>query len=88
MDRWRDKKADVSKIYNPDEVKVFISKAIHNPYIKVNEEGIEAAAVTAFGAGATSISLPPIIKLDQPFQYAVIEKQTGAVLFSGTVFSS
>jgi serine protease inhibitor len=28
---------------------------------------------------------PPILKLDHPFLYAIIEKQTGIVLFIGIV---
>ena len=77
--------ADFSKMYNPTQVNVLISKAIHKTYIKVNEEGTEAAAVTAFGAGTTSVSMPPIIRLDHPFLYAIIENQTGAVIFLGTI---
>ncbi len=78
-------KADFFKIYDPSEVKVFISKAIHKAYIKVNEEGTEAAAVTAIGMGITSMPLISTVKLDHPFLYTIVEKQTGAVLFLGTV---
>ncbi len=79
-------KADFSKIYDPSQVSVYISKAIHKAYIKVNEEGTEAAAVTAIGIGVTSFpTLPTVFKLDHPFLYTIIEKQTGAVLFLGTV---
>jgi len=78
--------ADFSKIYDPSQVKVYITKAIHKTYIKVNEEGTEAAAVTALGAGTTSVPAPPpIFKLDHPFVYSIVEKQTGAVLFLGMV---
>ena len=77
--------ADFSKLYDPSQVKVYITKAIHKTYIKVNEEGTEAAAVTAIGAGMTSVSQPSIFRLDHPFLYAIIEKQTGAVLFLGMV---
>jgi serpin B len=77
--------ADFSKIYDPAQTKVYISKAIHKTYIKVDEEGTEAAAVTAFGMTTTAILLPNIFKLDHPFIYAIVEKQTGAVLFLGTV---
>jgi serpin B len=78
------KDADFSKLYDPSQVRVHISKAIHKTYIKVNEEGTEAAAVTAIGMGITSSpASSPIFKLDHPFMYAIIEKQTGAVLFLG-----
>lgn len=78
--------ADFSKLYDPSQVRVYISKAIHKTYIKVNEEGTEAAAANVIGF--TYTSLPPsvpIIKLDHPFLYAIVEKQTGAVLFLGMV---
>jgi len=75
--------ADFSKIYAP--AKVNISKAIHKAYIKVNEEGTEAAAVTVIGMQTTSFPSIPTFKSDHPFLYTIIEKQTGAVLFLGTV---
>jgi serine protease inhibitor len=78
--------ADFSKIYDPSQVKVYISKAIHKAYIKVNEEGTEAAATTAIGITSTGMPLPPpVFKLDHPFVYSIVEKQTGAVLFLGIV---
>ena len=81
-----DSNADFSKLYNPSQVKVYISKAIHKTYIKVNEEGTEAAAATAIGISFTTApSLPYIFKLDHPFLYAIVENQTGAILFLGKV---
>jgi serine protease inhibitor len=78
--------ADFSKLYDPQQTSVHISKAIHKAYIKVNEEGTEAAAVTIIGIGVTSFpALPSVLKIDHPFLYTIIEKQTGAVLFLGTV---
>lgn len=78
--------ADFSKIYDPSQLQVYISKAIHKAYIKVNEEGTEAAAVTAIGITITAMPLPPpVFKLDHPFVYSIVEKQTGAVIFLGIV---
>lgn len=78
--------ADFSKLYDPSQVKVYISKAIHKTYIKVDEEGTEAAAATAIGISfVTSIPSIPVFKLDHSFLYSIIEKQTGAVLFLGMV---
>ncbi|MEO8822968.1 MAG: serpin family protein, partial [Ginsengibacter sp.] len=77
--------ADFSNIYDPTQTKVYISKAIHKTYIKVNEEGTEAAAATAVGISLTSVMVPEIFKIDHPFIYAIIEKQTGAVVFLGMV---
>lgn len=77
--------ADFSKMYQTNQP-VEITKAIHKTYIKVDEEGTEAAAVTTIGVGTTSVNIPErIIKLDHPFLYAIMEKQTGTILFLGVV---
>jgi serpin B len=72
--------ADFSKMYN---VPVYISQAIHKTYIKVDEEGTEAAAVTGIGISDTAIELPQVITFDHPFMYVIAEKQTGTILFTG-----
>lgn len=77
--------ADFSKMYDPAQVNIHITKAIHKTFIKVNEEGTEAAAVTAIGTGTTSAPMNLVLTLDHPFLYAIIEKQTGAILFLGIV---
>jgi serine protease inhibitor len=79
------KNADFSNMYNPGQVKPYITQAIHKTYIKVNEEGTEAAAITAIGIGTTAVVLPPVFKADHPFLYTIVEKQTGTVLFVGIV---
>ena len=75
-------KADFSKMYNTGNVS--ITKAVHKTYIKVNEEGTEAAAVTAIGvATAAAFNLP--VNFNRPFLYTIIEKQTGIITFVGIV---
>lgn len=73
--------ADFGKMYTATGVQ--ITKAIHKTYIKVDEEGTVAAAVTGIGMTATSMPVDEIIKFDHPFMYIIAEKQTGAVLFTG-----
>ncbi|HEX4372189.1 MAG TPA: serpin family protein [Puia sp.] len=77
--------ADLSKMYDPAQTNAYINKAIHKTYIKVNEQGTQAAAVTVIGIVETASPNVPLFKFDQPFLYAIIEKQTGAILFVGTV---
>lgn len=77
--------ADFSKMYDPAQVKPFITKSIHKTYIKVDEEGTEAAAVTVIGIGYTSVITPTLFIADHPFLYTIIEKQTGTVVFTGIV---
>ena len=74
--------ADFSKMYSNG--KVNITKAVHKTYIKVNEQGTIAAATTSIGMHAMAVFIP-LIKINRPFMYAIIEKKSGAVLFLGTV---
>jgi serpin B len=75
--------ADFSGI---SEIDLLISKVIHKTYIDVNEEGTEAAAVTAVEIGVTSIGPgggPVIIRLDRPFLFAITENSSKSIVFIG-----
>jgi serine protease inhibitor len=60
----------------------FLSTVAHKTYIRVDEKGTEAAAVTG---GAMATSLPPSFTVDRPFVFTVTDTRTGTVLFVGTV---
>jgi serpin B len=76
--------ANFTKI-NPD-YQLLITKVKHKTYIKVNEEGTEAAAVTSVGIGLTSFPAnPPEFHVNRPFFYVITEEDTGAILFLGKV---
>jgi serpin B len=61
---------------------VWLDLVKQKSYVKVDEEGTEAAAVT----GAVIVeSLPPEIRADRPFLFAIRERLTGTVLFLGIV---
>jgi serpin B len=76
--------ADFSKI-NPDQ-QLFITKVKHKTFIKVNEEGTEAAAVTSVGIGVTSMPANPLeFHVNRSFLYVITEEDTGAILFIGKV---
>jgi serine protease inhibitor len=67
---------------------LFISFVKQKTYVAVNEEGTEAAAVTAIGvqAAAVRIEPPPFhFVVDRPFFMAIREKQTGLILFLGAI---
>ncbi|MCK4990456.1 MAG: hypothetical protein KAS29_08225, partial [Bacteroidales bacterium] len=66
-------------------VDLLISDVIHKTYIKVNEEGTEAAAVTAVVMELTSIGPMNEIRLDRPFLFAITEKSSKSILFMGKV---
>lgn len=62
---------------------LFISSVRHKTYIKVDEEGTEAAAATSVGVGV--VSMPPTLRADRPFIFVIHEVNTGAILFIGRV---
>lgn len=51
-------------------------------FVKVDEEGTEAAAVTG---GAVVTSAPAEIRFDRPFLFVLRERLTGAILFMGVI---
>jgi serine protease inhibitor len=66
---------------------LFVSKIAHEAWLKVDEVGTEATAATAVVMGVKSVSLgePTIVRIDKPFFYAVVNSQTGLLLFQGHV---
>jgi serpin B len=66
-----------------------INQVRHKTFIDVNEEGTEAAAATSIGIMPTSIPAqpdPPFqMEVDRPFLVAIRDRQTGALLFLGSV---
>ncbi|MBU8935012.1 MAG: serpin family protein [candidate division Zixibacteria bacterium] len=76
--------ADFSNI--SEQIELYITQVIHKVYIRVDEEGTEAAAVTAIGIGTTSE--PPdnfVMRIDRPFLFAIYERHSGTLLFVGRV---
>ena len=76
--------ADLSGISNGA---INISDIKHITYIKVDEDGTEAAAVTAaIAVGCALHTERPInFIVDRPFAYIIREKSTGMILFMGRV---
>jgi len=66
---------------------LFISQVVHKAFIDVNEEGTEAAAATAVIMLKSSIGGSSRIVLDcnHPFIYLIQHKQTGTILFMGSI---
>ncbi len=64
-----------------------ISFVKHKSYVKVDEEGTEAAAVTVVGMRITSVQIVKRfhMKVDRPFLFVIHEQETGAVLFVGKI---
>lgn len=75
--------ADFSGI---SEITLFISDVIHKTYIDCNEEGTEAAAVTAVVMNTTSVGPgggPIVIRFDRPFLFAITENSSNSIVFVG-----
>jgi serpin B len=68
-----------------DDPALCVSKIKHKTFVEVNEEGTEAAAVTAIEIGRTSDGPPTPVPFfaNRPFLYLIKEKSTGAILFIG-----
>ena len=68
---------------------LYISRVMHKTFIETNEEGTEAAAVTAVEVGETSVGpdQPVYFTVNRPFVYFIQEKSTGTILFIGTVMN-
>lgn len=82
------KMADFSAMTNEKE-RVFINEVIHKTFMEVNEEGTEAAAVTAVEMCMTSARTEPEtpfeMTCDRPFFIALQDRQTQKLLFLGHV---
>ena len=61
-----------------------IDRIKHKTYIKVDEKGTEAAAVTAIGmAGSALPPKPLILKYNKPFTFVIRDDNKGEILFIG-----
>ncbi len=73
--------ADFSGIDGTQDL--FISNAIHEAFVSVDEAGTEAAAATAVIVAGSSPIEPPQIRIDRPFIFFIRDIETGALLFAG-----
>ncbi|XP_004484423.1 protein Z-dependent protease inhibitor [Dasypus novemcinctus] len=74
--------ADLSELSDtPRNLKV--SKVLQRAVIEVDENGTEAVAGTL--SEITAYSMPPIIKVDQPFHFMIYEETSRMLLFLGRV---
>ncbi len=76
--------ADFSRM-NRDALalQLHISRVKQKAFVDVDEEGTRAAAVTSVEMGVTSA--PPSFRADRPFLFAIRERLSGTLLFTGVV---
>jgi serpin B len=65
---------------------LFIGAAVHQGTITVDEQGTEAAAATGIVMQDSAFERAEMT-LDRPFIFAIIERETGAILFMGHVLN-
>ena len=66
-----------------EEADLFITEVRQKTFLRVDEKGTEAAAVTSVEIGVTS--LPPSFVVDRPFLLVIRERLSGTVLFLGAM---
>lgn len=67
---------------------LFINKAVHKTFIRVDEDGTEAAAATGVGMNVTAVlepEAPYILMVNKPFCFLIIDRQTQSILFMGRI---
>lgn len=67
---------------SPSGDRICIDFVRQKTFLKVDEEGTEAAAVTAVGARLVSFFG---VSLDRPFLFAIRERLSGTILFAGVI---
>ncbi|MFO1530601.1 MAG: serpin family protein [Kiritimatiellia bacterium] len=68
--------------------RIYISNCLHDAWVRVDEEGSEAAAATttvhySIGCSAPSRPRPILFHADHPFLYLIVHNQSRSILFSG-----
>lgn len=74
--------AETEKMFS--EKNMWITNMLHKTYINVDEEGTEAAAVTAGGGSGSALPPEPIeVKYNKPFAFVIRDNINGEILFMG-----
>jgi serine protease inhibitor len=74
--------ADLSRLFE-QPADLFVTAVRQKTWMRVDEKGTEAAAVTSVDVGVTS--LPPTFIADRPFLLAIRERHSGTLLFLGAM---
>ncbi|PID57485.1 MAG: proteinase inhibitor I4 serpin [Ignavibacteriae bacterium] len=78
--------ADFTRLYK--EGGCYISDVLHKTFVKIDEEGTEAAAVTSVTISVTSVGSSGFhIKMNRPFIFMITEKTSNNIIFIGKIVS-
>ena len=75
----------VADLSGMSDMPLFVSSVVHEAYVKVNEEGTEAAAATAVVVSEASVPDYPWFEATRPFLFQIRDLLTDSVLFMGRV---
>lgn len=67
---------------------LYISDVVHKAFVKVDEEGTEAAAATAVVMNMLSMPVAPVtMDINRPFMFLIQDNSTGSIVFMGRVMN-
>ncbi|TSB44785.1 serpin family protein [Alkalicoccobacillus porphyridii] len=75
---------DFAPLFGPDSL-YKIDEILHKTFIKVDEVGTEAAAVTSVAIEETSAVVGKPFNVDRPFVFAITDEVSETILFMGSV---
>jgi serine protease inhibitor len=76
--------ADFSRMIElPPSMNAYLDFVRQDTFLRVDEEGTEAAAVTTVGVSVTSA--PPSLVVDRPYLLVIRERISGTILFMGAI---
>lgn len=80
--------ADFSRLVAPPQ-RAYVSLVLHRAFVRVDEEGTEAAAATAVTMRATAVMMPPEKRMivDRPFLMAIRDDRSKQILFLGAIYN-
>ena len=64
---------------------LYISKVLHQAFVRVDEKGTEAAAATAVVISLTAVQPSIVFRADHPFIFIIQDRSNGSILFIGRV---
>ena len=76
-----DANADLSGIDGARDLSV--TSVQHNAFIRVDEQGSQAAAATGVGIGITAVEMPTIFAANHPFLFFIRDNSVNSIVFFG-----
>jgi serpin B len=83
---WLPDEADFSGMLDPNVEKLWMARVVHKAFVRMDEEGTEAAAATGVvmkGELSAEPSEPATFHADHPFVFMIRDRLTGTILFQG-----